>query len=63
LVSIPVNTKAEVFVPSTAASLSMNGEELPAVEKVNEEGTGYHFLKVKVGSGNYRFTSPFKIPE
>jgi len=59
-VGIPVNTTAEVYVPSTASILEESGKELPGAEIVGFPGLKYHFLKVKTGSGEYTFSSDFQ---
>jgi alpha-L-rhamnosidase len=58
-VHIPVNVTAAVYVPSTAESLEINGEAAEGPEKVTAGGTGYHYLKVKKGSGRYTFVSSY----
>jgi alpha-L-rhamnosidase len=57
--SIPVNTTAEVFVPSTGDVLLEGGKEIPGAVKVEFPGLDYHFLKITTGSGKYTFTSTF----
>lgn len=59
-VNIPVNTTAEIFVPSTGDALMEGGKEMTGVEHVDSPGTDYHFLRVTAGSGRYIFTSPYK---
>jgi alpha-L-rhamnosidase len=59
-VEIPVNTTAEIFVPSTGTRLRENGLDRPGATKVEFKGGNYHFLKIKTGSGKYTFTSAFQ---
>jgi alpha-L-rhamnosidase len=58
-VSIPVNTTAEIFVPSTGRTLKQNGADLIGKEWITTEDTAYGFLKTRVGSGSYVFESTF----
>jgi alpha-L-rhamnosidase len=58
-VSIPVNTTAEIYVPSTGEDLEQDGGTVTAVEKIAFPGGNYHFLRIRRGSGNYTFTSSF----
>jgi alpha-L-rhamnosidase len=56
-VTVPVNTQAKIYIPSTGSDLSENGKALPMVMK--EEGPGYDYLVVTKGSGTYTFTSTY----
>ncbi len=60
-VSVPANTTANVFVPSTANSMTLNGKTLAAPEKLEEPGLAYHFLKTSLGSGNHTFNTGFNV--
>jgi alpha-L-rhamnosidase len=59
-VSIPVNTIADIHVPSNAESLTVNGNDIMAAKKVKPVGLDYHFLKIRVGSGNYTLISGYE---
>ena len=59
-VEIPVNSRAEIYVPSTSGTLTLNDEEVPGTRKVEMEGIGYHFLRVTKGSGEYIFSTDFE---
>jgi len=55
-VSVPVNTSADIFIPTKdAITILMNGKALNTSLKNNNFEDGY--LKVVVGSGNYTFES------
>ncbi len=58
-VTIPANTSADIFVPSTGKTLKQNGADLDHAEWITPEGTPYGFMKIHVGSGNYVFDTPF----
>jgi alpha-L-rhamnosidase len=59
-VEIPVNTTAEIYVPSTGMKLRGNGKDWPGATEVEFAGGNYHFLKIETGSGKYTFTSSFQ---
>jgi alpha-L-rhamnosidase len=59
-ICIPVNSSAEVFVPSTGTALEVNGEIEMKAEKVDAAGLDYHFLRINVGSGHYTFTCDYQ---
>jgi len=66
-VTIPVNTTAEIYVPSTGTALTVDGKELSVGEKglsingkknetktvKNAPKTDYHYLKLTMGSGTF----------
>jgi alpha-L-rhamnosidase len=58
-VTIPANTSAEIYVPSTGKTLKQNGTDLPQAEWTAPEGVPYGFLKTQVGSGDYVFESTY----
>jgi alpha-L-rhamnosidase len=60
-VTIPANTSAEVFVPSTGRSLSINGKVADANELVKDTGLRYHFLKAELESGSYELVTEFGL--
>jgi alpha-L-rhamnosidase len=60
-VSIPVNSTAEVFIPSTGNTLTMNGKSIESKEAPRVEGINYHFLQTRVGSGDYVFETEFGL--
>ena len=55
-VTIPVNTTAEIYVPSTSADgVMLDGAAVSASADASLEGYADGYTKVKVGSGTYRF--------
>lgn len=54
-VIIPVNTKANIFVPSTGKELKENGKTASGVQVYKENKLPYHFLCTEKGSGKYTF--------
>ena len=58
-VNIPVNSSAEVYIPSTGSTLEVNGVQVADAESVNAKGLDYQYLKIKKGSGEYTFVSTF----
>lgn len=59
-VHIPVNTRAEVYVPTSGSSLEINGDEAMAAEQVQDKGLDYQYYKVKKGSGTYTFVTSYQ---
>ena len=51
----PFNTTAEVLIPSTGNTFTVNNEQGKAQEVITREGLPYNFLKTEVGSGRYLF--------
>lgn len=60
-VTIPANTKAKVFVPTTGKELKENGKTGSEARIHTENNLPYHFLCVEKGSGTYTFESPLKL--
>ena len=61
---IPPNTTATVYLPgATAESVEESGKKLVAGKEVQVLGQENGFLKLSVGSGKYRFHSPYKNAE
>jgi hypothetical protein len=60
-ISIPVNTSATVYVPTTDATKILEGDK-PAAKAVGVTsiGDGKDVVKFRVESGAYLFTSPWK---
>lgn len=58
-VDIPVNTTAEVMIPSTGSTFSLNEGPEKSGERVTKDGLSYHFLKTEIGSGHYVFKTAF----
>ena len=56
-VTIPVNTKAMIYVPSTGQDLQVDGKIVNGTEL--SEGPGYQYLLVEKGSGTHVFESSF----
>ncbi|MBN2697428.1 MAG: glycoside hydrolase family 78 protein, partial [Bacteroidales bacterium] len=54
-VTIPPNTAAVIWVPSTTDDLKCNGTILGDPERLTEGDYGYHFLKAERGAGEYLF--------
>ena len=55
-VTIPVNTTAEIYVPSSSADrVTLDGAPLADAVDVVCDGHADGYTKVKVGSGTYRF--------
>jgi alpha-L-rhamnosidase len=59
-VVVPPNTTAEVMVPATGKTMTINGVEKESRGLVNKQGLKYHFLKTGVGSGKYVFKTAYK---
>jgi alpha-L-rhamnosidase len=57
-VTIPVNTTATVFVPTSTGDLLVDGEKADRPGKV--QGRGYDYMVVEKGSGTYRFETTLK---
>jgi len=54
-VSIPVNTRARICIPTSGGAVNVDGE---AVEiSMKEKGPGYDYLVIEKGSGTYTFES------
>lgn len=58
-VKIPVNTRAEIFVPSTGNRLDINGKPELTAESLSEQGLDYQYYKVDKGSGTYTFVTTY----
>jgi len=57
-VTIPANTTAEIYVPSTSAdTVTLDGAALSDAEDAVCEGHADGYTKVKVGSGTYKFAA------
>jgi len=56
LVEIPVNTKATVFIPATAAdAVTEDGRALSAIKEIQTGETKDGYVRVELGSGVYHF--------
>jgi alpha-L-rhamnosidase len=56
-VTVPVNTKATIYVPaSAAAQISLDGQKLTASKDVKIAGQEKDYVLLEAGSGNYSFT-------
>jgi len=58
-VTIPVNTRARIYVPSEGSDLIIDGK--PVKISNEEEGPGYRYLVVEKGSGTYVFESKINL--
>ena len=59
-ISIPVNTKATVYLPATSADkVRENGKPLSEAEGIKTLGEAGNKLLIEVESGNYTFTMPY----
>jgi len=58
---VPPNTTAEVMVPATGKTLTVNGVEKEHQELISKKGIKYHFLKTGIGSGTYVFKTDYKL--
>ena len=62
-VTVPVNTTANIVIPSpNASTVTEGGKALDAIEgagAVTHDGHGTH---VTIGSGKYAFRAPFAAP-
>ena len=57
--TIPVNTTAEVWIPSTTtAEVEEGGKALDKIKEIEVLGQEEGYLKVLIGSGDYQFTIP-----
>jgi len=59
-VHIPVNTTAEVYIPTSGTTLEINGDEAMVAEQVQDKGLDYQYYKVRKGSGTYTFVTSYK---
>jgi alpha-L-rhamnosidase len=57
-VSIPVNTRARIFIPTSGGEVHLDGEIIDG--STRETGPGYDYLLVEKGSGTYMFESQLK---
>lgn len=60
-VTIPVNSKAKLFVPSTGNILSENGKNITSISIQEEEGLPYHYLSLEKGSGTYVYKTELEF--
>lgn len=60
-VTIPVNTKAKIFIPSTSEVLKENGKAVSGTQIHKENNLAYHFLYLERGSGVYSFETPLHL--
>jgi len=58
-VHIPVNTTAEVYVPTSGSTLEINGDQAMVAEQVQDKGLNYQYYKVQKGSGTYTFVTTY----
>jgi alpha-L-rhamnosidase len=58
-VQIPVNTSASVFVPTTGSTVILSDSGIEAADPQAAEGTGYSYVEVALGSGEYTLESPY----
>jgi alpha-L-rhamnosidase len=58
-VQIPVNTSADIYVPSTGSELDIDGKPAATVEVVSDKGLDYDYLRIVKGSGEYTFVTSF----
>jgi len=57
-VTIPANTMATIYIPAHSAdAVQENGQALSEDKDLVLSGMEEGYLKVKVGSGHYKFTS------
>ena len=56
-VTIPVNTSAQICVPSTGEKLFLDGKEITVDSVIPDNGLGYQYLVVSKGSGSYVFSA------
>ncbi len=57
-VTIPANTKANVFIPAASVDgLSESGQKLSEAKDIKVLGAANGYVEVEVGSGNYDFTT------
>ena len=60
-VTIPPNTTADIYIPSTTAEgVTENGKALSSVKDLEIAGMEEGYLHVKAGSGTYHFSAPVK---
>jgi alpha-L-rhamnosidase len=62
-VTIPSNTSACIYIPSTDYNLNLHGMKEVEWVPVYHPGLKYHFLKTQVGSGKYTFRTAFSFKE
>jgi len=56
--TIPVNTSATIYVPTSGNQLILNGQQVEAIGKV--PGPGYDYMVLEKGSGSYTIEAKFK---
>ncbi len=59
VVTVPVNTAATVYMPTTDGHVLLDDVAITDVEPLSVEGVNYDYVGVKVGSGQYTFVSPY----
>lgn len=58
---IPPNTTATIYIPGAVAeTVEESGKKLAAVKEVKVIGEDDGYLKLEIGSGKYRFRTPWK---
>jgi len=58
-VNVPVNTSANVYVPTTGGTVLLSDKGIEGIEPQAAEGVDYSYVEVKVGSGEYTIVSPY----
>lgn len=54
-VTIPVNTRATVFIKGNPEHISVSGKKLQSINDMQVEGYADGYTKLQLGSGSYRF--------
>ncbi|AHM61167.1 alpha-L-rhamnosidase [Flammeovirgaceae bacterium 311] len=60
-VTVPPNTRAEVFVPASQQGLLINGKAAKATLLDEENALPYQFIRTEVGAGKYVFESSLTL--
>jgi alpha-L-rhamnosidase len=63
-VEVPANTTATIYVPATASSdVTENSNALTASKDIQVAGQEKEYVVLKVGSGKYQFSAPWKAQQ
>jgi alpha-L-rhamnosidase len=60
-VKIPVNTTANVYVPTTGGTVLLGEDGIEGTEPLDVPGVEYDYIEFKVGSGEYTIESPYNL--
>jgi alpha-L-rhamnosidase len=61
MVQIPVNTRADIYIPTSDRSLKIDGREQKGVQLTDEGNLPYQFIRLSRGSGQYVFETRLSL--